>query len=526
MTVMSQESPADSPEAPKQEHHSSDWSRSLRETIESIAIAFALAFLFKTFEAEAFVIPTGSMTPTLMGRHKDVVCPQCGNRYSASGSEEADRDGNLRRLPTGEVDERWTVIECTCPNCRFPMSVDPRETDAGGAEHPSYSGDRIWVSKVPYHFAEPRRWDVLVFRFPLEAETYYIKRLVGLPNETVRNSHGDVYAKGLKDAEFSLARKPPEKLRAMAQVVYDADHVSPALLEAGWPARWRGTGDGAEAGAWQATEDTRTYELDGTAKGTAWLRYEHTVPPESFWRARAAKGTPLRVEPRAELITDFYAFNTRVLRGEYGTTPSMLGLHWVGDLILDSTVDVRGDKGSLLLDLVKGGRHFRATIDVATGKAVLSIDGVPDWHPTAQTKVRGPGEHRLMFANVDRQLTLWVDDNVVEFDAPTTYDDLGNDRPRSSAQDRGDLSPLGIGSEGVALCVKHLRVLRDIYYIADRSLDRVPITDFRARTSMVPLFRPEELVEFLSTPGSWDRGNGTSAFDDRQEIDIELGRDQ
>ena len=258
----------------------------------------------------------------------------------------------------------------------------------------------------------------------------------------------------------------------------------------------------------------------------AWLRYEHTVPPESFWRSRAAKGTPLRIEPRAELITDFYAFNTRVLRGEYGTTPSMLGLHWVGDLILDGTVDVRGDKGSLLLDLVKGGRHFRATIDVATGKAVLSIDGLPDWHPTAQTKVRGPGEHRLMFANVDRQLTLWVDDNVVEFDAPTTYDDLGNDRPRSSEGDRGDLSPVGIGSDGVALTVTHLRVLRDIYYIADRSLDRVPITDFRARTSMVPLYRPEELVEFLSTPSTWDQGRGTSAFDDRQEVDFELNADQ
>ena len=90
--------------------------------------------VFKTFEAEAFVIPTGSMAPTLMGRHKDVICPQCGYRYSASGSEEADRDGNLRRLPTGEVDERWQVVECTCPNCRFPMSVDPRDAQGSVAQ--------------------------------------------------------------------------------------------------------------------------------------------------------------------------------------------------------------------------------------------------------------------------------------------------------------------------------------------------------------------------------------------------------
>src|SRR5581483_10569112 len=54
---------------------------SAREMIESVVIAFVLAFLFRTFEAEAFVIPTGSMATTLMGRHLDIDCPECGFRY-------------------------------------------------------------------------------------------------------------------------------------------------------------------------------------------------------------------------------------------------------------------------------------------------------------------------------------------------------------------------------------------------------------------------------------------------------------
>ena len=68
--------------------------RTIRETIESIVVAFVLAFLFRTFEAEAFVIPTGSMAPTLQGRHKDLICPKCGTHYrvSASLSEELDED--------------------------------------------------------------------------------------------------------------------------------------------------------------------------------------------------------------------------------------------------------------------------------------------------------------------------------------------------------------------------------------------------------------------------------------------------
>ena len=65
----------------EQEKSTQHWSR---EGVESIIIAIVLALLFRTFEAEAFVIPTGSMAPTLQGRHKDVACPECGYRYRTS----------------------------------------------------------------------------------------------------------------------------------------------------------------------------------------------------------------------------------------------------------------------------------------------------------------------------------------------------------------------------------------------------------------------------------------------------------
>ena len=61
-------------EAQSAAHHLPSAS-AIREAIESIVVAFILAFLFRTFEAEAFVIPTGSMAPTLMGRHKTCCVP-------------------------------------------------------------------------------------------------------------------------------------------------------------------------------------------------------------------------------------------------------------------------------------------------------------------------------------------------------------------------------------------------------------------------------------------------------------------
>ena len=75
-----------------------------RDTVEAIVVAFILALVVRGFEAQAFVIPTGSMAPTLRGRHKDVVCPQCGFSYAVNASQEAEaRSACLRRSIRGFV---------------------------------------------------------------------------------------------------------------------------------------------------------------------------------------------------------------------------------------------------------------------------------------------------------------------------------------------------------------------------------------------------------------------------------------
>ena len=68
-------------------------------------------------------------------------------------------------------------------------------------DEPSFKGDRILVMMFPYDLpflpgsGPPERWDVVVFRYPEEPEVSYIKRLVGLPGETIRIYHGDVFVK-------------------------------------------------------------------------------------------------------------------------------------------------------------------------------------------------------------------------------------------------------------------------------------------------------------------------------------------
>ncbi len=127
----------------------------VRETIESIIVAFILAFLFRAFVAEAFVIPTGSMAPTLMGAHKDTVCDHCGALYQSTASSEYDNEN--RNSLTDVV-----AVASTCAMCRATNAFDL----AGQANHSTFSGDRILVSKFDYLFRDPKRWDVLVFKYP------------------------------------------------------------------------------------------------------------------------------------------------------------------------------------------------------------------------------------------------------------------------------------------------------------------------------------------------------------------------
>ena len=89
-------------------------SRGLRETIESVVIAVVLALLFRTFVAEPFVIPTGSMATELQGRHQHVDCPICEFPYRLGASREKPENFIIGDVFLG-----------SCPQCGFIACTRP-----------------------------------------------------------------------------------------------------------------------------------------------------------------------------------------------------------------------------------------------------------------------------------------------------------------------------------------------------------------------------------------------------------------
>ena len=64
-------------------------------------------------------------------------------------------------------------------------------------EYTLSDGDNLIVDKITYRFSEPKRFDIIVFPFQYADETYYIKRVIGLPGETVRiDDEGSIYING------------------------------------------------------------------------------------------------------------------------------------------------------------------------------------------------------------------------------------------------------------------------------------------------------------------------------------------
>jgi signal peptidase I len=472
------ESPGESTKKKPRESH--------RETVEAFAVAFILALLVKGFEAEAFVIPTGSMAPTLMGRHKEVTCPECHYVYAVNASEET--DGSSGGRPSNR-----RVYSGICVNCRFQARID---------KEPSFKGDRILVTKFPYELPSlpgssgPARWDVVVFRYPEEPETSYIKRLVGLPGETVRIWHGDVFIQPPGGGgAFTLQRKPLEHQLAMQMMVYDDAHRASSLKDHPEWLRW--TSESGDAWA-EETMSPGTFIASPPAEQWAELRYRHLVPDPLQWRAIEER-VALPYPPRPSLITDFYSYNTALygdnsdLTGEttYDQESAWLQPHWVGDLTISCRLSAETSTGNLRFELIEGGVSNRCEIDLKTGTASL-LHG-DESLGKASTGVSWQAPHEVMFANVDNRLTLWVDGRPI-FGQGVTYDDatVPPSYPLPTAE---DLAPARIAARGAKVQVSDLVLKRDIYYTVN-----LRGTDYGSRWDARIPRSPTELARFLADP--------------------------
>lgn len=84
----------------------------------------------------------------------------------------------------------------------FVMS--PQEINGASMEPNFYNGEFILTNKVEYRVGNPKRGDVVIFKSPKNKDIDYIKRVIGLPGDTVALRHNAIYVNGNKLEEAYL----------------------------------------------------------------------------------------------------------------------------------------------------------------------------------------------------------------------------------------------------------------------------------------------------------------------------------
>jgi signal peptidase I len=182
---------------------------SIRMPLTFTLVCVCLALLCRVFLLDNYQVSTGSMAPAILGHHRECACPRCGFNVQVGLHERDDGETAAR--------EHW-YQRAFCPNCGA--------TGLSLHHAPVFQGRRFLVNKAAFAMRAPRRWEVVVFRlFGFD----FIKRILGLPGESVEIQDGDLYVDGM------LCRKTIDEFKAMRVLAFDNNHQPMPMT---WAARW------------------------------------------------------------------------------------------------------------------------------------------------------------------------------------------------------------------------------------------------------------------------------------------------
>ncbi len=419
----------------------------LRENIESILIAIALAFVLRIFVVEAFKIPTGSMAPTLLGQHKNVKCPNCSWKFKSNHN----------------------INHVKCSNCFYKIRI---------SNYGKKGGSRILVNKFSYDFGKPKRWDIAVFKYPfgdvtctscgfsssqsmlcekcnntMKKENFfmskinelfkrpfginqyhkvvcsscksvdailcarcgstnvhvvrknYIKRLIGLPEEKLQIANGDIYVND------KIVRKPAKVQKALWQPVYDSNYPVKQEIVKNWEAN------------------------------------------DEFWDISAEK-LHLKM-PAGSDKESYITFNREIT--DYSIYNSEITDAISGDIMLKFNVVTSGNNGGISIILEENEEAIEVFLRTSGEKRKTKLkifDSIVE--SKVDVFIEPEKECRIEFSNVDNEVIFKLNDSIVFLHK--------YDSELSSLRDDTRSSKLRIGGVNTGAVFKDISIFRDVYY--------------------------------------------------------------
>lgn len=279
--------------------------------------------------------------------------------------------------------------------------------------------DRTVVDKLSFRFRDPERFEIVVFKHPLERSRVMVKRLVGMPDEELKIEHGDLWTRKSAAEDWRNLRRPPSVQREM----------------------WRPLRRDARGADWSVVRGGKDWQVgaDGiAARGDGAARFR---PGDGPIRDDYQDGYPV------------------ALVGKIRVPNHANGSNAVGDVRLEGEVAALAGTTSLSFELTEGQRAYEFTLPGPDAPAEAEVTvRIRDSKASTERIERGerfrlaPGV-RVSFAleNLDDRLAFELDGRALL---------TAEIEPSADQQAVLTLSVSGAGADFSAL-----RVARDVYYL-------------------------------------------------------------
>ena len=331
-----------------------------RENLEAFTVAIVMAVMLKYFAVEAYQIPTGSMQPTLMGT---------------------------------EFRERGALV--------------------------GEIKDRILVDKLSFHLRDPERFEVVIFKYPLNRAQNFVKRLVGMPGEQFRIQYGDLWQRSDSSQPWKVLRRPE------------------GVMEEHWKAI--DVGEPARGVHWMAEGNRSITARDVDASGPTQLTF--AAHGGGSILDTYQHGYPAGVQEAMRRYPEFHRSNANT----------------VGDLRVSGEITPGASLATFAIELGEGARRYRFELPGPAAKDSGSVrvewarnEAYPPASAGHALRLEAGRTYHFAAQNLDDLLALELDGELVAtLEVPPAADQN---------------SSVKLALEGGGARLADLQVWRDIFY--------------------------------------------------------------